>query len=106
MDLDADRQRIAHAFQRRIDTNGISTHTPGAFVTAPYWVRLTRLGASITASQSADGVTWTVVGTDTIAFPQTVLIGLAVSSHSTATSATAAFDNVAAGGLWSNPRRG
>ena len=83
-----------NAFQRRVATDGVSTHTPGAFVTAPYWVRLTRLGNAITASQSADGTTWTVVGTDTIAFAPTVLIGLAVSSHSAATAATATFDNV------------
>ena len=91
-----------NVFQRRVDTSGLSTHTAGAFVTAPYWVRLTRLGQTITASQSADGATWVVVGTETIAFPQTVLVGLAVSSHSTSASATATFDNVAAGSLWSS----
>ena len=83
-----------NAFQRRVTTNGLSTHTPGAFVTAPYWVRLTRIGNAITASQSADGTTWTVVGTDTIAFASTVLVGLAVSSHTTAAAATATLDNV------------
>ena len=91
-----------NAFQRRVDTSGISTHTAGSSVTAPYWVRLTRAGNTITASQSADGATWTVVGTDTIAFPQTVLIGLAVSSHVSTTAATATFDNVVIGGPWSN----
>jgi regulation of enolase protein 1 (concanavalin A-like superfamily) len=91
-----------NAFQRRILSNNVSTHTPGAFVTAPYWVRLTRIGNAITASQSADGTTWTVVGTDTIAFASSVLIGLAVSSHTTAASATATFDNVAIESLWSN----
>jgi regulation of enolase protein 1 (concanavalin A-like superfamily) len=90
-----------NAFQRRVTTNGVSTHTSGAFVTAPYWVRLTRAGNAITASQSADGTTWSVVGTDTIAFGQTVLIGLAVSSHSTTTAATATFDHVAVESLWS-----
>lgn len=91
-----------NAFQRRGIANDVSTHTPGAFVTAPYWVRLTRIGNTITASQSADGTTWSVVGTDTITFAPTVLVGLAVSSHSTATAATATFDNVAVESLWSN----
>lgn len=92
------------AFQRRVLTNGVSTHTPGAFVTAPYWVRLSRSGNTITASQSADGTTWTIVGTDTIAFAPTVLVGLAVSSHTTAAAATATFDNVAVESLslWSS----
>jgi regulation of enolase protein 1 (concanavalin A-like superfamily) len=90
------------AFQRRVATNGVSAHTAGALATAPYWVRLTRVGDAITASQSADGTTWTVVGTDTIAFAQTVLIGLAVSSHSTTAAATATFDNVVIKSSWSN----
>ena len=40
--------------------------------------------------------------TDTIAFQQTVLIGLAVSSHSTTTAATATFDHVLVESLWTN----
>jgi regulation of enolase protein 1 (concanavalin A-like superfamily) len=84
-----------NAFQRRVETGGVSTNTAGAFVTAPYWVRLARSGNTITASQSADGTTWTVVGTDTIAFGQSVLIGLAVSSHTTGATAAATFDHVA-----------
>ena len=91
-----------NAFQRRVATNGVSTHTAGAMVTAPYWVRLTRVGDAITASQSADGRTWTIVGTDTIAFGQPVLIGLAVSSHSNTAAATATFDNVVIESPWSN----
>ena len=91
-----------NAFQRRIAAGGVSTHTAGALVTAPYWVRLSRVGSAITASQSADGTTWTVVGTDTIAFEQTVLIGLAVSSHSTTAAATATFDHVVVESLWSS----
>src|SRR5262249_28839142 len=67
------------------------THTAGALVTAPYWGRLSRGGSAITASQSADGTTWTVVGTDTIAFEQTVLIGLAGSRHPTTAPAAAPF---------------
>jgi regulation of enolase protein 1 (concanavalin A-like superfamily) len=90
------------AFQRRIATSGVSTHTAGAAVTAPSWVRLARVGNTITASQSANGTTWTVVGTDTIALQQTVLVGVAVSSHSTATAATATFDNVVVESLWSS----
>jgi regulation of enolase protein 1 (concanavalin A-like superfamily) len=91
-----------NAFQRRIATSGVSTHTAGAPVTPPYWVRLSRVGNTVTASQSANGTTWTVVGTDTIAFAQTVLVGLAVSSHSTTAAATATFDNVVIQSLWSN----
>ena len=86
-----------NAFQRRVATGDVSTHTAGALVTAPYWVRLSRVGNTITALESANGTTWTVVGSDTIAFAQTVLVGLAVSSHATTPAATATFDNVAIG---------
>lgn len=72
-----------YAFQRRVSAGGISTHTSGGLGAAPQWVRLKRVGNTITASRSTDGVTWTVVGSDTIAMGKDVLIGLAVSSHTT-----------------------
>jgi regulation of enolase protein 1 (concanavalin A-like superfamily) len=62
--------------------------------TAPYWVKLTRVGTSITAYVSPDGTTWTQVGTDTIAMGATINVGLAVTSHSNGTLATATFDQV------------
>jgi regulation of enolase protein 1 (concanavalin A-like superfamily) len=90
------------AFQRRVVTGGVSTNTAGALVKAPYWVRLSRVGNTVTASESANGTTWTVVGSDTIGFAQTVQVGLAVSSHSATAAATATFDNVAIESLWSS----
>lgn len=82
------------AFQRRTSTGGTSASTAGAFAAAPYYVRLDRAGTSISAYQSPDGVTWTLVGTDTFSMGPTVYVGLAVSSHSTTAAATATFDGV------------
>jgi regulation of enolase protein 1 (concanavalin A-like superfamily) len=82
------------AFQRRVADNGLSTHTAGAAVTAPVWVRLQRTGSTITASTSANGTTWTVVGSDTIAMPGTVFVGLPVTSHSDGVLATATISSV------------
>ena len=82
------------AFQRRRTAGGTSVSTSGGAGVAPYWVRLERTGDLITASVSNDGVTWTTVGTDTIPMTQTVLVGLAVSSHVTGTPATAVFEQV------------
>ena len=82
------------AFQRRTANGGITTHTDGGTGTAARWVRLTRAGNIVTASVSPDGTTWTTVGQDTIALPATALVGLAVSSHQTASLATGTFDNV------------
>jgi hypothetical protein len=79
------------AFQRRVDTDGLSTSTSGGLLTAPYFVRLTRTGSTITASMSPDGATWTIVGSDTFAMTSTIYVGLAVSSHVYGTLATATF---------------
>jgi regulation of enolase protein 1 (concanavalin A-like superfamily) len=83
-----------NAFQRRTVGAGTSSSTPGSFVTAPYWVKLARLGDTITASESADGVTWRTVGSATIPMPGVVFVGLALSSHSATALAAATFDRV------------
>lgn len=79
------------AFQRRVDTNGLSTSTSGGAGTAPRFVRLTRTGPTITAAMSTDGTTWTTVGSDTFAMASSIHVGLAVSSHVAGTTATATF---------------
>jgi len=83
------------AFQRRTAAGGLSVSTAGPFAAAPRWVRLDRAGSTLSAYQSADGVNWSIVGTDTIPMPVQVLVGLPVSSHSAAAAATATFDHVA-----------
>ena len=80
--------------QRRPADGASSVTTAGSQSTAPRWVKLVRAGNLITGYESADGVNWSVVGTDTFTMGPTVLIGLAVSSHVTGTNATATFDNV------------
>ena len=82
------------AFQRRTADGNISTHTSGGAGAAPAWVRLERAGNSITAFVSSDGVSWSMVGSDTFALPSRVLAGLAVSSHETGRLATGTFDAV------------
>jgi hypothetical protein len=86
------------AFQRRVATNGLSTNTSGGSGYAPYWVKLTRAGNVFTAYKSTDGQTWTLVGSDTIAMPTTIYVGLAVTSHLAGTLATGTFDSVAVSG--------
>jgi regulation of enolase protein 1 (concanavalin A-like superfamily) len=82
------------AFQRRATTNGSSLSTPGSAVVAPYWVRLSRIGATFTAYTSADGSAWSKVGTQTITMGATIAVGLAVTSHRDGPLATATFDHV------------
>jgi regulation of enolase protein 1 (concanavalin A-like superfamily) len=82
------------AFQRRTVAGGPSTNTAGGAMTAPRWVKLARRGTTITASVSADGQSWTTVGSDTFSIGDTLLVGLGVSSHDPAALATGTFDNV------------
>ena len=82
------------ALQYRASTGGASSHVAGPTGTAPYWVRLTRTGSTITAAVSTTGSTWTTVGTVSITMGSTIQAGLAVSSHVDGTLATARFSNV------------
>jgi subtilisin family serine protease len=82
------------AFQRRHADQDISVSTAGSFSAAPRWVKLQRSGSQLTAFESADGLAWTLVGSDTIALGASVYVGLAVTSHTTGASATCTFDNV------------
>jgi regulation of enolase protein 1 (concanavalin A-like superfamily) len=82
------------AFQRRATTAGPSANTAGGAFAAPRWVRLDRVGSAIRAYQSADGASWTLVGSDTISMASQVYAGLAVSSHTTSALATGLVDSV------------
>jgi hypothetical protein len=88
------------AFQRRTASGGLSTHTSGGTGTAPRWVRLTRTGSRISAYVSSTGASWTLVGSDTFSLPSGVLVGLAVSSHTTSSLATGIFDSVNVSGAF------
>jgi hypothetical protein len=81
-------------FQRRLTDGDVSVSTSGSQSTAPRWVKLVRSGNTITGFESADGVAWTVVGSDTFVMGNSVLVGLGVSSHVAGTTASATFDNV------------
>jgi hypothetical protein len=82
------------AFQRRDTTGGVSVNTAGSMSTAPHWVKLQRSGDNFFAYESSDGVSWTLVGSDTIHMATNVFIGLSVTSHTTGASATCTFDSV------------
>jgi hypothetical protein len=82
------------AFQRRVNTGGESAHTPGPAGAAPYWVRLVRAGHTFSAYTSVNGVSWTLVGSDTIVMAPTIHVGLPITSHRNGTPATATIDSV------------
>lgn len=92
-------------FQNRPTTGGSSYSSNGNPVAAPpYWVRLTRIGNTITAYSSANGVNWVrqpeSTGTSGTANPVDipmagdVYVGLFVTSHAAGEVRTYTFDNV------------
>jgi hypothetical protein len=60
---------------------------------APYWVKLVRAGNTFTGFSSADGVTWTQVGSTNVTMSATETVGLAVCAHNNAALNTSTFDN-------------
>jgi uncharacterized protein (DUF2141 family) len=81
------------SFHRRLTTGGTRQIKPGSTARAPRWVRLERRGTTVTASESADGVSWTTVGSITLS-QANMFVGLAVASAVSNQAATAQFDNV------------
>ena len=82
------------AFQRRLVSGASSVDTPGSFSNPPGWVKLVRSGDTFSGYESTDGSTWVLVDTETIEMPQTVYVGLAVTSHNARRAARATFTNV------------
>ncbi len=81
-------------FMTRSTTGGATSWLAGATHAAPVWLQLALSGSTVTASISADGVTWSPVGSTTISFPSSVDAGLIVTSHDTSALNTSTFDSV------------
>ncbi len=82
-------------FEWRGATAATSSATAGSLSAPPRWVKLVRSGNTFAGFESADGSTWTSVGSTTITMSaQTVYIGLAVTSHTTSAATTAVIGNV------------
>lgn len=82
-----------YAFQRRPEPGAYSEHTSGGSGAAPGWVRLVRTGDLFEAYRSANGTSWTRIGSDTIPMGATVYVGLAATSHNTSQATTVTADN-------------
>jgi regulation of enolase protein 1 (concanavalin A-like superfamily) len=85
-------------FMVRATTGGTTTWIPpGATQGFPAWLKLQRIGSTVTAFISADGITWTTVGTTTVSLGTTITVGMVVCSHTTSALNTSTFDNVTVG---------
>ena len=78
-------------------SNNVSSESEDASETVapPYWVKIERTGQSLSGFVSPDGETWTQIGTPrTVALDDSVLIGLALTSHNANRATSAQFSNV------------
>jgi len=82
-------------FMTRSTSGGQTSWLAGATRAAPVWLKLVRSGTTVTGFMSADGSTWTTVGSTTIALPTSADVGLIVTSHDTSQLNTATFDSAA-----------
>ena len=82
------------AFQWRAQDGALTSHKAGPLAAAPEWVRVLRVGTTVTAYASADGTTWSAIGSSTIALGSVAYVGLAVTSHNTAAATTALLSQV------------
>ena len=82
-------------FMMRPSTGAPTTFIAGGTQVAPAWLRVTRNGGTVTAALSADGSTWTSIGSAATTLATNAWTGLVVTSHDTSQLATAEFDNVA-----------
>jgi len=88
-------------FQWRPVADGASSNSPNASpaVAPPVWVKIERKGNNLSGYLSADGATWTQLGTtQTITMTAPVYIGLAVTSHAAGELRSFEFDSVSTTG--------
>jgi hypothetical protein len=87
------------SFQGRLVANsGSSNADNSSAVTAPYYVKIERVGNTFSGSISADGAEWKQLGSWTIEMADPVCIGLAVTSHASGELRTFTFDSIATTG--------
>ncbi|MFM8414032.1 MAG: fibronectin type III domain-containing protein, partial [Planctomycetota bacterium] len=85
---------IVWQYRQNVGGSGVVVAGPTAQA-APAWVKVARAGNRFTGSWSADGTTWTDVGSVTIAMGSTALIGLASTSDAALLLNRAEFTDVA-----------
>jgi len=85
------------AFQSRPQARSSTRSTAGGNATAPLWLRLTRVGTTITSYSSPDGGTWQKIGSTTLSIGSSAYVGLAITSHRQGSAALAVLSQVTVG---------
>jgi len=83
-------------FLRRTSAGGSTSSTTSSTAAAPpYWVKVVRSSNTLSAFMSANGSSWTAVGSGTtVTMTDPIYVGLAVTSGNTSAAKTVTFDNV------------
>ena len=81
-------------FRARTTAGATTSETSNTKRLIPAWLRIVRLGSTITGYSSTDGVTWSALGTSKLPAEGTVYVGLAVASQDSSVSAAARVSNV------------
>ncbi|HVE16714.1 MAG TPA: hypothetical protein VNB29_08250, partial [Chthoniobacterales bacterium] len=85
------------SLQYRSVASGSTTQVTTSGLSAPYWVKVTRVGNAFSAYRSTDGTNWTQLGTtQTITMGSSVYIGIAATSHNSSIWAQGSLSNVTA----------
>jgi hypothetical protein len=61
---------------------------------APYWIKLVRSGTLFSAYTSADGASWSLVGSDNVSMASSIYAGMAVTAHTKTNLNNSSFGNV------------
>ena len=78
----------------RTTTGGSTSQVNSINGSSPYWLRLERVGNTITTYYSADGLSWIISDTQAMALSQDVYIGLAVTAYSSSEMTMGMFKNI------------
>lgn len=87
------------AFQNRPTTGSISFHNDVGSYSFPIWIRLERIGNTITAYRSDDGMNWLNLGTNAPSMTGSDYIGVFLTSHNNGALGEATFDNLSENAL-------
>ncbi|RPH35528.1 MAG: hypothetical protein EHM91_17110, partial [Planctomycetota bacterium] len=90
-------------FQFRTTPGGGAGMNPTAPAAAPVWVKVARAGNTFSGAYSADGASWTPLGSVVIPMGPDVFIGLCVTAHNNAALTSAVIDSVTITGDGGSP---
>jgi hypothetical protein len=82
------------AFQNRPTTSALSNHNDAGAYSFPEWLKLERIGTTITAFRSSDGINWNPLGSTNPVMSGNDHIGMFITCHNNGALSEATFDHL------------